>query len=230
MGTAWLSVAVASTALAAAPDDARLKDALALEATDEIAALVALDALVKANPGWELARLEDARLRLKRGEGLGIAEFHLEAARSFAPENPRAHFLWGMLLEERHQPEAALQAYGVALALRPDYDEAQFRAAGLHFALGDFKAAMEGYRAYASLHPEVLGARLQLAAAAEKAGAPKVAETELKKLYDAPASRALGGRRLAEFYERTGHAGAAAKIRQSIEPPARKLRDLKPSR
>lgn len=229
MQTGWLSVAVASTAFAAAPGAARLQEALALEARDEAAGLAALDELVRELPAWELPRLEDARLRLKRGEGLGLAEANLEAARSFAPENPRAHFLWGMLMEERQLPQAALAAYQIALTLRPDYDEAQFRAAGLHFALGDFKAAVEGYRVYASLHPEAVGARLQLAAAAEKAGSPKVAEQELKKLFDAPSSRALGGRRLAEFYERTGHAGAAAKIRSAIEPPARKLRELKHS-
>ena len=226
MRTAWLSVALASTALAAAPDAARLKEAIDLEATNETAALAALDALVKANPAWELARLEDAQLRLKRSEGLDLAEAHLETARSFAPENPRGHFLWGMLMEERQQPRRALGAYEVALALRPDYDEAQFRQAGLQFSLGDFKAALDGYRAYTGRHPEATGARLQLAAAAEQAGSPKVAEQELKKLFETPATRQLGGRRLAEFYARTGHAGAAAKVRQAIEPLARKLREL----
>jgi tetratricopeptide (TPR) repeat protein len=226
MQTAWLSVTVASTALLATPDAARLQQALALEANDETAALAALDALVKAEPVWELARLEDARLRLKRGEGLEIAQLHLEAARSYAPENPRAHFLWGQLMEERHDNAAALAAYQVALTIRPTYDEAQFRAAGLHFQLGEWASALEKYKAYAATHPEATGARLQLAAAAEKAGSPKVAEQELKKLYEVPASRTIAGRRLAEFYERTGHAGAAAKIRKEIEPPARKLREL----
>ena len=230
MRTVWLSVAAASTAFAAAPDAARLKQALALEATDETAALAALDALVKSEPGWELPRLEDARLRLKRSEGLGLVEANLEAARSFAPENPRAHFLWGMLMEERQRPDAALAAYEVALALRPDYDEAQFRAAGLRFALGEYQAALDGYRAYATAHPEATGARLQLAAAAEKAGSPKIAEQELKKLFDTPATRAVGGRRLADFYQRTGRAAAAARVRQAIEPPARKLRELQRSR
>ncbi len=217
---------MATTALAAAPDAARLQAALALEPTDEPGCLAALDALVKSSPAWELPRLEDARLRLKRGEGLELAEAHLEAARSFAPENPRGHFLWGMLMEERGQPARALAAYQVALAIRPTYDEAKFRAAGLSFALGDFKGALEGYKSYAAAHPEAVGARLQLAAAAEKGGTPKIAEQELKKLFDAPASRLIAGRRLAEFYDRAGNHGAAAKVRQAFEPPTRKLREL----
>jgi Tfp pilus assembly protein PilF len=229
MQTVWLSLAVASTSLAAAPDAVRLQEALALEGGDEAAALAALDALVVASPGYELARLEDARLRLKRGEGLALAEANLEAARSFAPENPRAHFLWGMLEEERQRAPAAIAAYRVALVLRTDYDDARFRLAGLLFNVGDFKGAADAYRLFTRAHPEAVGARLQLAAAAERAGAPKEAEQELRKLFEAKGSRVTAGRRLAEFYERSGHPQAAAKVRAAIEPPPRKLRELKRS-
>ncbi len=226
MSTASLWVAIV---LCATPDPARLQQALALEPKDEGAALAALDALVIAWPDWILPRLEDARLRLKRGEGLDLAEAHLEAARSFNPENARGHFLWGMLMEERHKPEAAIAAYGVALALRADYDDARFRMAGLQLNQGDFAAAAEGYRVYVKAHPDVVGARLQLALAAEKSGAVKEAEHELKKLFETPASKLIGGRRLAELYDRTGRAAQAAKVRAAIEPPRRKLRELQRS-
>jgi tetratricopeptide (TPR) repeat protein len=229
MPTACLWVAIVSLAISAAPDPARLQQALALEQNDPGAALAALDKLVLATPDWILPRLENARLRLKQGEGLDLAEAHLEAARSFNPENARGHFLWGMLMEERRNATAAIASYEVALALRSDYDDARFRMAGLQFAQGDFKAAVESYRTYAKAHPEVIGARLQLALAFEKAGSPKEAEQELKKLFDAPASRQIGGRRLAEYYERTGHAAQAAKVRAAIEPPRRKLRELQRS-
>lgn len=214
---------------AAAPDPARLQAALLLEQQDEAKGLAALDALVQQHPDWILARLEDARLRLRRGEGLGLAEAHLEAARSFNPENARAHFLWGTLMEEKKDPAAAVAAYEVALALRADYDEARYRLAGVLMGQGDFKAAADAYRVYAKAHPEAVGARLQFALAAEKAGAIKEAEAELKKLFDAPASRPLAGRKLAEFYERTGRAAAAHKVRAAIEPPPRKLRELQRS-
>lgn len=212
----------------AAPDPAKLQAALALEQQDEAKGLKALDALVAQHPDWVLARLEDARLRLRRGEGLELAEAHLEAARSYGPENARAHFLWGTLMEEKQNVPAAIASYEVALAIRPDYDDARYRLAGLWMRSGDFKAAAEAYRAYAKAHPEV-GARLQFALAAEKAGLSKEAEAELKKLFDAPESRQLAGRRLAEFYERAGKAPAAAKVRAAIEPPPRKLRALQKS-
>ncbi|MBS1151301.1 MAG: Tetratricopeptide repeat protein [Myxococcaceae bacterium] len=229
MPTACLWLATVSLAISAVPDPARLQQALALEQTDEAAGLAALDALVVAFPDWVLARLEDARLRLKRGQGLELAEAHLEAARSYHPENARGHFLWGMLMEERRDARAAIASYEIALTLRPDYDEARFRIAGLQLAQGDFKAAADSYRLYVRSHPEAVGARLQLALAAERAGALKEAEQELKRLFEAPASRKVAGRKLAEFYERTGHAGQAARVRAAIEPPARKLRELQRS-
>lgn len=215
-------------AASAPPDVARLQAALAVEQQDEAKGLKALDALVAEHPTWVLARLEDARLRLRRGEGLALAEAHLEAARSYDPENPRAHFLWGTLMEEKQDTAAAIAAYEIALALRSDYDEARYRLAGLWMRTGDYKAAAEAYRAYAKAHPEP-GARLQFALAAEKAGLAKEAEAELKKLFDAPESRPIAGRRLAEFYERAGKAAAAAKVRAAIEPPPRKLRALQKS-
>lgn len=229
MPTAGLWMAIVSLAICAAPDPARLQQALALEASNETQCLAALDALVAAYPGWILPRLEDARLRLKRGEGLELAEAHLEAARSFNPENARGHYLWGMLMEERRDAPAAVAAYEVALALRSDYDDARFRLAGLQFARGDFKAAAGSYKLYVKGHPEAVGARVQFALALERAASPKEAEAELKKLFDSAATRQLGGRKLAEFYERTGHAGQAAKVRAAIEPPARKLRELQRS-
>lgn len=213
-------------AIAAAPDQPRLQQALQLEQRDEAAALRALDALVIASPDWVLPRLENARLRLKRGEGLQLAEAHLEAARSFNPENARGHFLWAMLMEERQNGPAAIAAYTIALELRPDYDDARFRLAGLQLAAGDFKSAAEGYRTFVKAHPEAVGARLQLALAAERSGATKEAEQELRKLFEQPSSRQVAGRKLAEFYDRTGHPGAAAKMRSAIEAPARKLREL----
>ncbi len=229
MPSASLWVAIVWLANSSLPDSARLQRALALEQRDESAALAALDALVVSFPDWILPRLENARLRLKRGEGLDRAEAHLEAARSFNPENARAHYLWGMLMEERRNAAAAIAAYEVAITLRSDYNDARFRLAGLQFAQGDFNAAAEAYRTFAAAHPEAIGARLQLALAAERSGSMKEAEQELKKLFGAPASRQIGGRRLAEFYERAGHAGQAAKVRAAIEPPTRKLRELKRS-
>src|SRR5262245_56862833 len=79
-----------------------LGDALALERSgDAVRALASIEGLLRRDPTWALARMEAGRLRLQLGEDLDRAESHLETARFLVPENPRAHYLWGLLMEER---------------------------------------------------------------------------------------------------------------------------------
>jgi tetratricopeptide (TPR) repeat protein len=217
--------------LEAADPAGALREALALEAADPSRALLAIDALVRAQPEWVLPRIEAARLRLKAGEDLDRAEADLEAARSFAPENPRAQFLFGLLMEERGRRPQACQALELAVLYRRDYDEARFRLAGLYFAQGDFLKAELHYRAISKGHPNETVARLQLAAALEKQLRLADAEAELKKLVGAQAPSPLVARRLADFYDRTGRPKLAAQARRLAQAPApkAKMRELKPS-
>lgn len=223
---------LALTLLCAATDRGTpLGAALALEERgDTVAAQAALERLVREQPSWELPRLEAARLLLKEGQGLDRVEWHLEAARSLAPENPRGHFLWALLQDERRRPDAAMEALRTALLLRSDYHDARFRLAGLYQAAGRYAEAASEWRRYAEDHPDQAGPRLQLAAALERAGKSKEAERELRRLFESPRTREIGGRRLAEYYDRTRRPAEAAKVRAAIDPPVRKLRDLKPSR
>lgn len=208
-----------------------LQAALALEAAGKDAeALVAVERVLRSDPSSALARLEAGRLRLKIGEDISLAEAELDAARSIAPENPRAHFLYGQVLEEQRRLPEAARAYEAALALRDDYDDARLRLAGLQVAARDFAGATAGYRKYTQAHPEATGARLQLAMALEKAGMESAAERELKALHALPATKEVAARRLADFYERQGKAKEAAKYRAFVDRPGRKLRPLLPSR
>ena len=68
---------------------------------------------------------------LKLAGELDRAEADLDVAAALAPENPRVHYLRGLLWEERGQPLLAARAYEVALSIGSSYEEARFRVAGL---------------------------------------------------------------------------------------------------
>jgi tetratricopeptide (TPR) repeat protein len=228
----WLPCAL-SLMVAGADGPSRLREALTLEqAGDDKAALARVEGLIRERPDWELARLEAARLRLKTGTELDLAQLHLEAARALAPENPRGHFLWGLLMEERGLHADAARALELAVLYRADYDDARFRLAGIYFAQGEWAKAEEHYRMLAREHPESTPARLQLAAVLEKQGKLEDTEIELRKLLDSQPRSPVAGRQLAEFYDRTGRPKLAAKVRKAIDKPPKKkkMRDLRKSK
>jgi tetratricopeptide (TPR) repeat protein len=202
---------------------------LTLLVLDTDDSLAALDREIAKAPAAPLPRVDAAEKRLQAGEQLDRALLDLDVARAIIPENPRVHFLFGQLMEERGQKAEARLSYETALALRDEYDDARFRLAGLLFQQGAFTEAAEAYAKYVKAHPDATGARLQLAAAHEKAGDKAGAEKELKHLYQDPKTREMGARKLAELYDRTGRERDAARVRTSVEPPKRKLRDLQRS-
>lgn len=209
-----------------------LPEALALEAGgDDTGALQAVEALVRAQPEWELPRLEAARLLLKLGGAPERAEAHLEVATRLAPTNPRGWFLRGLLWEERGNPVQAARAYETAVQHRSSYEEARFRLGGLWVSLGDLLKAELHYRYLARAKPEWVQVRLQLADVLEKQERPLDAETELLAARSFQPDSLLVLRRLADFYDRTERPQLAAKVRKSMEPTEkRRMRALKPSK
>ncbi len=209
-----------------------LPEALALESDgDDAGAIAALDALIGAQPAWELPRLEMARLLLKTGGALGRAEAHLDAALQQAPHNPRAWYLRGVMWEERDDRRQAVQAYEQAVKLRGSYEDARLRLGTLWFDLGDTLKAEMHYRYLARLKPEWVQVRLLLAEVLERQERPLDAERELLAARDYQPTSPLVLRRLADFYTRTGRPQLAERVRKSMEaPPKRKMRELKPSR
>jgi tetratricopeptide (TPR) repeat protein len=229
----WLLVAGTLVAAmdGAVPGD--LTAALAREASgDSAGALEGVQAVIRVWPAEALPRVEAARLLLKLGGNLDEAEADLDVAAAVAPENPRVHYLRGLLWEERGQPLKAAQAYEVALYYRGSYEDARFRAAGLWASLGDWLKAELHYRLLSRQRPEWIQVRLQLVRVLEEQGRVGDAEQELLALKGEQPANVLVVRRLAELYERTGRARQAAKLRASLEPPAppKKMRPLRPSR
>ncbi|MCY1047303.1 hypothetical protein OV208_38755 [Corallococcus sp. bb12-1] len=227
-------VLTAPAAPAAPATPSPLTDALSLEtAGNDAGALAALEQLVLSQPRWELPRLEAARLLLKAGSApeLDRAQAHLDAAWREAPENPRVHFLRGQLLEERSAPFDAIRAYEKAVGLRPSYDDARFRLAGLWAQVGDWLKAELHYRPLSKSKPAWVQVRLQLAAVLEKQGRVLDAEREFLAARDAQPTSPGVLRTLAAFYDRTARPQLAAKVRaQLAAPEKRPMRVLKPSK
>jgi tetratricopeptide (TPR) repeat protein len=220
----FASALLGGSALALAPE--AVQRALALEERgDDAGALATLDRLVKEEPAWELPRLEAARLRLKAGSDLDRAELDLETARAIAPENPRGHFLWAMLAQERGRPAEAVSALERAVALRSGYADAWFRLAPLYAELERWADAEQAYRELLRYRSDSLQARFALAQVLEKQNKLEDTERELRRLLDEnpiPVVR----ERLADFYRRTDRPKLAEKALKGT--PAKKVRKLRP--
>jgi Tfp pilus assembly protein PilF len=175
--------------------------------------------------------MEAARLMLKLGGELDRAEAHLDVATALAPENPRAHYLRGLLFEERGRPVLAAQASEAALLYRPSYEDARFRLAGLWVSQGDCLKAELNYRLLSRARPEWVQVRLLLAQVLLRQERPEDAERELLAALKLQPGNALVTRRLADLYEQTGRQQLAEKLRRTLEPPTKRpMRSLKPSR
>ena len=196
---------------------------------DDTAAIAVLNTAVTADPRWAMGRVELGRLQLKQGASAAAFE-QLDIARSLAPENPRAHYLFALAADEAGHRNESRRALEVALMLREGYADAQVRLAGVLAAEGDYRSAAATLRAYLGSHPEANGTRLQLADALERSGDHVGAERELRALLQVAALKVLASRRLLALLDAQGKWGEAQKLRQAIDPPKRQLRELQPSR
>jgi tetratricopeptide (TPR) repeat protein len=220
----WL---VLFSVLVGATGSPTLEDALAIERSGDVArALDSVERLVRADPNWAVARIEAGRLQLKLGQDLERAEMHLDAARVLAPENARAHYLWGLLMEERGRRSEAIRSFEIAVLYRPDYADARFRLAGHYFSEGNWAEAEVHYRALSRLGSDWSQARLQLAASLEREGKLAEAEDELARLLAEQPQSALFRRKLGEFYTRTQRPELAEKL---LSEPKKKMRELNKS-
>lgn len=221
----WLALAVTDRG-------ALLREALAKEAVgDDAAALTQLEALAQSQLDWDVVRLEAARLRLKRGEELWRAQAHLEMARALAPENARAHYLWGLLMEEQHNGHEAIEAFRTALVLRPDYAEARYRLGARLLTEDKASEAASLLGQYAKNHPQEWGAHLLWAMALEKSGDDASAAVVLKALLTNSPVKALAATRLIALYERTGDKKKADALRAAgYGGKPKVMRPLRPSR
>jgi tetratricopeptide (TPR) repeat protein len=223
----WLFVSMAlGTAEPGALDRARAQE----EAGDVLAAIATLERAVAGDPLWVLARLELGRLRLAQGVKTDAALQHLDVARSLAPENPRAHYLFALAAEENRAPVQSRRALEVALALRPGYADAQYRLAGLLMSEGANAEAARLLQQFIAKQPAATDAKLLLATAQDRAGDYAGAEATLRELFALPGLKVVAGRRLAGVLDRQGRHAEADRVRAAIDPPKKPLRPLLPSK
>jgi tetratricopeptide (TPR) repeat protein len=229
----WLLLAGTLAAATDVPLSGDLTPALAQEAAGDTAgALAGVQAIIQSWPNEALPRLEAARLRLKLGGDLAQVEADLEVAFASAPNNPRLHFLRGLLWEERGEFTRAASAYERAVFLRSSYEDARFRLGGAWASLGDWLKAELHYRLLARARPEWIQVRLQLIHVIERQGRLEDAEKEWRQLRGEQPGNELVLGQFARFYERTGRPRLAAQLRAELKPasPPKKMRPLRPSR
>lgn len=120
-------------------------------------------AVLANNPRQPLALLEGARMELSAGEldaALPLVQRLLEEQ----PDSAEAHYLSGLLAEERSEPEQASQSYQKALALDSVHAQALYRLAAVRESLGDAAGAQQARDQYAEV--ERLGREVSEKAAA----------------------------------------------------------------
>ncbi len=207
-----------------------LEQARALEEAGEaMAAQAVLQSAVRQEPSWAVARLELGRLQLRNGSP-DSALHHLDVARSLAPENPRAHYFYGLAAYEVGLRNQSRAAFEVALALRNGFSDAQLRLALVMVEDGEPLSAVSPLRQYLKVHPTSNGARFQLADALERGGEVSQAEAELRSLLTVFPVRELAARKLVSLLHNAGRTSDAEKVRQLVATPKRSMRELQRSR
>jgi tetratricopeptide (TPR) repeat protein len=223
----WRAALVWLLSTSGVPAPETVDAALALEQRgDDAGASGALERLIGYRPTFALARLEAARIYLKTESGLTRAEGHLEAALALIPEEPRAHFLWALVMEGRGRPAEALKALNLSVRLRPEFAEAQARLGALYARRSEWPEAERHLRAWVQQEPQSIQARLQLAESLARQSRWEDVQDELRSALQRQPRSALLASRLAEACERVGRTQEATQLRQDPGAVGRRMRPL----
>jgi len=106
------------------------------------------------------------------------AESELKLALAFDPGNSESEYLLGEIEWLRSKPEEALKHYQKALALRPDYVDAQIAAGKALARLGDAEGALKFLSDAVAVDPRSEAAHYQLSQIYRKLGRTEDAERE----------------------------------------------------
>jgi tetratricopeptide (TPR) repeat protein len=198
------------------------------------AALVRFERARAISPAWALPYIEIATCHMLLGSDRQLVEENLKKAVQLGPEMPRAHYLYGIFLQNSGDTKQAVSEFVQALKLRPSLIDARFRLALLYLEQGRQPQALEQLEFVVQQSPNHLGARKNLALLYEQAGQLEEAEKHLKAMSDFLPESAFHLEQLAKFYERTGMKAKAAAARRQLEKldgqHDKKMRPLLPSR
>lgn len=149
-GGAVTFIARATQAAPAAPPEAELAQAEALERSDPKAAEVAYRNVIRHAVDRIDAYLNLGALLYEAGR-LDEALSTYEQGLSRAPREPRLHYNRALALEDLRRDNEALAAYEACIALAEDFADAHFNAARLYEQLGRSQLALRHFSAYRRL-------------------------------------------------------------------------------
>jgi tetratricopeptide (TPR) repeat protein len=193
----------------------------------------ALARFKKANllaPNWALPCLEIAVAHMKTDNNRKVIGEYLEKAVKLGKSIPRAHYLWGIFLQEDARRDEAVGAFTRSLQLRPSLVDARFRLATLYVEAGRQAEGIHQYQLVLKQRPNHLGAHRNLAVLYEQSGQLEEAEEHLKAIATMHPYNAYHLSTLGRFYERVGwDSKAKATFRQAERlDPSRDSRRLRP--
>jgi tetratricopeptide (TPR) repeat protein len=186
-------------------------------------------------PNWALPCLEIAVVHMKTDNNREVIGRYLKKAVKLGKSIPRAHYLWGVFLQEDGRRGEAIAALTRSLQLRPSLIDARFRLATLYVEEGRQAEGIHQYQLVLKQRPNHLGAHRNLAMIFEQSGQLEEAEEHLKAIAKMHPYNAYHLSTLGRFYERVGWEGkarAAFKQAERLDPSRdrRRLRPLPKSR
>jgi Flp pilus assembly protein TadD len=121
---------------------------------------------------------------LRQTGELHSARTELERAVTLRPGDGRAWFALGLVCEDLHDTQGAIQAYRRSIEAQPDVPEAHVNL-GLNLqSAGELDAAMESYRLAMRLRPDTFG-RIAQALTSAKKGRLWLNSARLRRLLEA---------------------------------------------
>jgi len=181
-------------------------------------------------PNWALPCLEIAVVHMKTDNNREIIKQYLQKAVKLGKSIPRAHYLWGIFLQEDGRRSEAIAALTQSLQLRPSLMDARFRLATLYVEEGRQSEGIHQYQLVLKQRPNHLGAHRNLAMLFEQSGQLEEAEKHLMAIAKMHPYNAYHLSTLGRFYERVGwesKARAAFKQAERLDP-SRDRRNLRP--
>ena len=199
------------------------------------AALARFEKASSLAPNWALPCLEIAVVHMKTDNNKEIIGKYLKKAVKLGKSIPRAHYLWGIFLEEAGRRGEAIAELTKSLQLRPSLVDARFRLATLYIEEGRQAEGIHQYQLVLKQRPNHLGAHRNLAVLYEQSGQLEEAEEHLKAIAKMHPYNAYHLSTLGRFYERVGwenKAKAAFRQAERLDPSKdrRRLRPLPKSR
>lgn len=207
------------------------KQGLALaEKGDQRTALKRFELARDLSPNWGLPYLEIAAVHLALGANHDVIDDALQKAVQYGQYLPRAHYLYGVFLQENGQREEAMNELRRAVELRSNMTDARFLLATLLLEEGLKKDGIDQCLQVVKDVPEHLGCRRTLAVLFEQSDQLDRAEAQLKAAVAHNPRNVTMLDALYRFYQRVGWDDKARATLQIIErvDPSKNKRNLRP--